>query len=165
MDIAPYRRAYFALCKSLGMSDDMRHAFNNALTRKPSTTSWTVTDWRDAVADLQRRAGQNVKPGRPRLRGRASDPERAQRVERAAPITAPQLEFISALASQIHWTTSAAAFIRARLLHPFRRDAWDGQFETLTRLEAANVITALRNWTGRNVAQPPPAVSSPEARR
>jgi hypothetical protein len=138
-DVTAYRRAYFALCKSLGLDDDLRHAYNLAQVGKSSTTKWTVSNWRAAVAELQRRAGQNVEPSRPHIRGQRSA-GRGQAV-----ITPAQLEYISRLASQITWKNSCHTFIRSRLLNQFRRDHWDGALESLTGREASNVIAVLRH--------------------
>lgn len=135
MDVTAYRKTYFALCRALAIPDDVRHEFNAAFVGKPSTTRWSVGDWRAAVAELQRRNGQNVQPSRPHLRG---GKDRA-----TASLSAAQLEYISKLAAQLTWKTSVHAFIRARLLHPFRREHWDGKIESLTAREAGNVITAL----------------------
>jgi len=209
MDCAPYRSAYFALCKSLGLDADTRHDFNRTMTGKPSTTDFTVQEWRNVVAELQRRAGQSVAPGRPRVRGRGRGrcgtapaprcgtapaprcgtapaprcgtaalgcgqegqrgahalpergahalperrahalPERGahalpERRATALPITPAQLEYLESLAETIPWRVGPAELIRARLLHPFRRAAWDGQYTSLTRQEAGNVIRVFR---------------------
>ena len=152
MDVSPYRRAYFALAKSLGLTDDMRHEFNSRLTSKASSTAWSVDDWRLAVAELQRLNGQQVRPGQPHIRGRngpRSDAPASTAGPQSNSITAAQREFIAGLAAQIKWRTAPEAFIRARLLHPFRKSAWDGKLETLTRREAESAITAfkrLANW-------------------
>ena len=141
MNVIPYRRAYFALCKKLGLDDDARHAFNEAQTGKASTTAFTVDDWRQVVAELQARAGQKVEPSRPRIRARDDDQDGI--------ISASQLEFITRLATKVTWRLGVTDWIRSRLLTPLRRANWDGRLETLFAAEARNVIAALRNWTDR----------------
>ena len=137
MDISSYRRAYFACCKALGLDDDTRHAFNYAMTGKYSTGDFSVEDWRVVLAELQRRTGANVTPGRPHVRGdRGGTP--------GGMITPAQLEFLTGLAAQITWTASPEAFIRGRLLSPARKAIWRGDFETLFRSEAAGAITAFK---------------------
>jgi len=141
MDVTPYRKAYFALCKKLGIDEDLRHDFNEAQTGNRSTKSWSVDDWRQVVAELQRRAGMNVQPGRPRIR-------RGHETEGDG-ITPGQLEFISALAAEISWSVGVTHFIRGRLLTPLRKANWDGRPETLFASEASNAIAALRNMRDR----------------
>ena len=144
MDVTAYRKAYFALCRSLGLDEDLRHEFNRSLTGRESTRAFRVQDWRDVVSELQRRAGQDVPPGRPRIRSR-----RDRGGDDGDMVTPAQLEFLSALAAQVHWRHSLYAFIRQRLLAPLRKLNWDGQLESLFRAEAANVITALKNMAAR----------------
>ena len=137
MDIGSYRRTYFALVKTLAMSDEDRHAFNHAMTGKYSTGDFTVDDWRLVVAELQRRAGQNVQPGRPHIRGqRGGTP--------GGMVTPAQLEMITTLSGRIAWTVGPEAFVKSRLLSPFRKTVWSGRWENLFRSEGATVITAFK---------------------
>lgn len=148
MDVTQYRRAYFALCRALGLDDATRRAFNLAVTGKESSTAFSVDDWRLVVSELQRRAGQPVQPGRPRIRGHGGC-----RVSGVGPdtrsLTPAQLEFVVALSEKIPWRSSPEAFVRARLLNPFRRDHWSGRWEDLTKSEAGNVITTLLHMQER----------------
>jgi len=143
MDVSAYRRTYFALVKTLGMSDEARHDFNHAQVGKYSTGDFTVSDWRLVVSKLQQLAGQNVTLGNPRMRSqRGGTPGGA--------ISPAQLEYIVALCERIAWTSSPEAFVRSRLLKPLRQSTWNGQWETLFRSEGTAVISAL----SRMAAQP-----------
>jgi hypothetical protein len=137
MDITAYRRIYFALCKRLGIDEETRHEFNRAQVGKCSTGEFVLEDWRVVTAELQRRAGQAVEPGRPRVRSRAGG-------EPGSMITAAQYECIVRLAGEIRWTVGPEAFVRSRLLAPTRKAVWNGRWESLWRSEACNVITVMR---------------------
>jgi len=113
------RKAYFALIKSLGMSEEDRHAFNLSRIGKPSTKDWTRQDWKDAVALLQALAGQDSKPGRPRLR--ADKPSEVS-VEDGAFATARQCEMLEDLCDQIDWRLGRKDGPRAYVLTHFLRD-------------------------------------------
>jgi len=143
MNVNPYRRSYFALCKRLGIDDELRHDVNFGFTGKFSTREFSVDDWRQVVAELQRRAGQDVEPSRPRIRTREED------LADDDTISAGQLEYLSALASEIPWTVGVTDWIRARMLSALRRANWNGELETLFAAEASRVITALRHWRAR----------------
>ena len=140
MDISAYRRTYFALVKTLALDDAARHDFNHAQVGKYSTGEFTTSDWRIVVAELQRRAGQNVQPGRPHIRGHGQ--------ERGGMCSPAQLEYIVGLCDKITWIASPEQFVRSRLLSPLRRETWSGQWESLFRSEAANVITVMRRMAG-----------------
>jgi hypothetical protein len=136
MDISAYRRAYFALVKTLALDDEARHDFNHAQTGKYSTGEFTVDDWRLVVSILQRMAGQNVAPGRPHIRGHGN--------EQGGMCTPAQLEQIVRMADQIAWKASPEQFVRSRLLSPLRKEIWTGRWEFLFRSEASAVIAAFR---------------------
>lgn len=142
MDITAYRKTYFALCKALGLGDEERHLFNHAQVGKYSTGDFGVNDWRVVVAELQRRNGQSVAPGKPHIRGK--------REEKGGMISPAQLERIEHLAGRIAWRTSPEAFVRARLLKPMRRDGWSGRWDALMRSEATNVITVFQRMTEKD---------------
>jgi hypothetical protein len=142
VDISAYRRTYFACCKSLGMSDDARHEFNHAQVGKYSTGDFTISDWRIVVAALQKLCGQNVAPGRPHIRGHGH--------EQGGMCTPAQLEYIVSLAEKVTWRASPEAYVKSRL-SPLRKTTWSGQWDSLFRSEAANVITALRRMAGESV--------------
>jgi hypothetical protein len=159
VDLTAYRKAYFALCRRLGLDADTRHEFNRARVGKESTVDFAVADWRDVVAELQHRVGQDVRPGRPRIRSRRDRPG-----DDGDMITPAQLEFLCSLAAQIHWRHSLYNFIRQRLLRPLRRENWDGTLETLFRGEAVNVIAALKNMARREKSgSVVPQMSDPHA--
>jgi hypothetical protein len=137
MDVSPYRRAYFALVKTLAMTDEARHDFNHRETGKWSTQEFSISDWRLVVSKLQKEAGQQVTIGRPRIRGqRGGTP--------GGMITPAQLEMIVDLAGTITWRSSPVAFVRSRLLKPLRQANWNGQWETLFRSEASAAISAFQ---------------------
>lgn len=56
------RRMYFALLKKLGVSEENRHAFNEAVVGKRSTKDWNMNDWMRAINRLKRDAGQKQEP-------------------------------------------------------------------------------------------------------
>jgi hypothetical protein len=143
MDVTQYRKTYFALLKKLGVDDELRHEFNHAQTGKWSTSEFTVDDWRLVVSELQRRAGQNVQPGQPHIRGqRGGTP--------GGMISPAQLEMLASLAGQVAWRIGPDAFVRSRLLSPARKLIWSGRYEDLFRSEAANVITAFKRMSQKS---------------
>ena len=136
------RRAYFAVIKSLGMSEDDRHAFNLAFVGKESTRNWGRRDWKDAVAELQRMAGQRSKPGRPRLR--ADKPSEVS-VEDGLFATARQCEMIEDLCDQVEWRLGREEGPRAYVLKHFLGDK---------RFELVKMRLRTEGWTAlpRDVA-------------
>jgi hypothetical protein len=145
VDISTYRRTYFALVKTLALTDDARHDFNYAQVGKYSTGDFTVSDWLIVVAECQRRAGQNVQPGRPHIRGQQGGTPGGM-------ITPAQLGMIVDLSARITWRVSAENFVRSRLLSPLRRQTWSGRWEDLFRSEATAAITAFKRMA--RAAQP-----------
>ena len=149
MDITAYRKTYFACCKALALDDDMRHDFNFAMVGKYSTGDFTVSDWRAVVAELQRRSGQDTAPGRPRIKGgslysEVRDTASGNRHPASGSMITPaQLEYLTALAGQIPWKVSSAAYIRSRL-PPLRKANWDGQLPTLFKSEANRFINTFQ---------------------
>ena len=143
MDVGQYRKAYFALCRELRIDGDTRHAFNRSMTGRESTKEFSVEQWRKVVAQLQRDAGQDVPPGRPRIRaGEGPTP--------GVMITPAQMEYMAALSSRIAWCTETpAAFIRAKFLSALRRANWDGRTESLFRSEAAMAIKVMDRMAAR----------------
>lgn len=139
MDIAPYRKTYFACARRLGLDEETRHAFNHAQTGKWSTRDFTVDDWRLVVSRLQADAGMNVQPGHPRIRGHGQ--------EFGGMISPAQLELVTALVDRITWRYSAVSFVRSRLLSQFRKASWSGRWEDLFRSEATAAISAMRRMT------------------
>lgn len=144
MDVSAYRRAYFALVKSLGLSDEARHDFNHVQTGKWSTSEFSVDNWRLVVSKLQHDAGQDVQPGRPHIRGHGS--------EQGGMCTPAQLEAIVRMADQVTWYVSPEHFVRSRLLPPLRKETWDGRWESLFRSEASHVIAAFRRMASHRHA-------------
>ena len=109
MDATRYRRAYFALVKSLELDDDERHGLNLRLTRHENTTDFTEADWRVVVAELQRLSGRKgVEDARPHLRTRHSP--LATRHSAPYPLdsaaTPEQVVLIEDLAREITWRES-----------------------------------------------------------
>jgi len=137
------RRAYFALCRQMQMSETYRHRFNEHWTGKPSTKDFTLIDWNLVVGRLQQMNGQGATPGKPRIR---SDPP--PKLGDDPPgfefATSSQVATIEALVERIIWRRSAGAFVRSRVLSPLRQGTWDGAWETLSRAEATAVILALQ---------------------
>ena len=131
------RHAYFALCKSLGMSEEDRHAFNLAFVGKESTRNWGRRDWKNAVAELQRLAGQRSKPGRPRLR--ADEPSEVS-VEDGMFATARQCEMIEDLCDQVEWRVGREDGPRAYVLKHFLQDK---KFELVKKRMGTEGWTAL----------------------
>jgi len=131
------RRAYFALCKSLGMSEEDRHAFNLAFIGLESTKSWGRTEWKEAVAELQRLAGQRSKPGRPRLR---ADKPSEVTVEDGLFATARQCEMIQDLCDQVEWRVGRQDGPRAYVLKHFLQDK---KFELVKKRMGTEGWTAL----------------------
>jgi hypothetical protein len=144
--IGKLRRAYRALCAGLGMDEETRHAMNRSVCGFDSSTHFSLTDWRDVVAFLQRQAGQDVQPGRPHIRSGRSDMSNPSDGWRA---TAAQVALIEQLASNIHWRVSLAAFIRGRVLPlPVRNVRWSGRLADLSQAEATQTIIVLRRMLG-----------------
>lgn len=137
MEVSQYRRAYFAMANSLGMDSAARHEFNNAQTGKSSSSGFSVDDWRLVVSRLQQLTGQNVRLGNPRIRSQRDGTPGEM-------ITPAQLGMIVDLAARVVWHSSPEAFVRARLLSPMRRAAWDGAWEGLFRAEATACISAFQ---------------------
>ena len=131
------RRAYFALCKSLGMSEEDRHAFNLAFIGLESTKSWGRTEWKEAVAELQRLAGQRSKPGRPRLR---ADKPSEVTVEDGLFATARQCEMIQDLCDQVEWRVGRQDGPRAYVLKHFLQNK---QYELVKKRMGKEAWTAL----------------------
>ncbi len=148
-EISHLRRAYFALCRELGIDDDARHALNNSLTGKSSAKDFTPDDWNAVVADLQRQNGQASQPGRPRLRSRRPPSSSPESSDRFQPITDAQIATINRLSERITWRTSAQMFVRKRVLVPMRQLGWDGNISSLSRGEATSVILALSKLASR----------------
>ena len=149
-EINKLRRTYFACCKSLGIGDETRHELNAEWTvseqwprGKESTRKWTISEWRNVVAELQRQCGMEVTPGRPRVRMAGTD---AQSPEMA---TGAQCAAIDELVASVHWRNSAESFVRQRLLVPLRGANWDGRWESLFKGEATKVILVLRKMARR----------------
>jgi hypothetical protein len=143
MDISAYRRTYFALVKTLALTDDARHDFNHAQVGKYSTSEFSVSDWRLVVSRLQQLAGQDVTLGNPRMSSQRDGTPGGM-------ISPAQLEYLASLCARIAWQASATAFIRSRVLAsaPLRQANWNGQLETLFRSEASAAITAMRRMAG-----------------
>ena len=137
------RRAYFALCRKLGLDEAARHAMNAARTGKTSTRDFTQADWKEVVGFLQAEAGMDAAPGRPRLRrsGAGTSTAREAESELATPAQVGTLEGLSA---RVLWRTTPAHFVRARVLAPVRKLIWDGRWEMLFRDEATKAILALQ---------------------
>ena len=98
--IQKLRRTYFALCKELGLGDDLRHEFTEAVTGKESTKDWLPADWRRAIAGLQHDAGvPGVDPdGPPHLRAEGPEDERD-----GVWATQRQAALVETIASEINW--------------------------------------------------------------
>ena len=148
------RRAYFALCRELGLDDAMRRAFNERVADgRRSTREFRLTDWRNAVAELQRLNGQETEPGRPRIRNRGAGVGPGSTVPGTPggfdAATAAQVETIESLERRIAWRKSAVAFVRARVLVPLRQMRWSGAWSGLARDEATKVILAMQKMAGR----------------
>ncbi len=94
------RRAYFALVKELGMSEENRRDLNERETEKRSSKDFTRAEWKRVVAELQRINGQDVQPGRPRLK--ADKPEDLT-PEDGLFATERQCALIEDLCDQIEW--------------------------------------------------------------
>ena len=95
--IAKMRRTFFALIKELGVNEDSRHAFCEALTGKSSTRDWVPADWRQAVAALQRDAGVH-NDDHPHLRAEGPEDERD-----GVWATSRQAALVEAIAAEINW--------------------------------------------------------------
>ena len=163
------RRAYFALCKGQGMSEEDRHAWNAAFVGIESTRGWDRQNWKDAVSELQRMAGQGAKPGKPRLRS-----ERGRQVAEEAGdwATWEQCELIEALCDGIGWwggrEKGPVEYVCAHFLagpaDELRRVLLTGHSGTarwrkLTRGEASGLIQALRRMKRYYPAQPEATVA------
>jgi hypothetical protein len=141
VDTSQYRRTYFALVKTLAMSDEARHEFNFRETGKYSTSEFAVDDWRLVVSRLQILAGQPVKLGNPRIRSqRGGTP--------GSMITPAQLGVLVDLVDRVAWRFSAVSFVRSRLLSPLRQSSWSGRWEDLFRSEATAAISAMQRMAG-----------------
>jgi len=153
---AKYRRTYFAVCKALGMSEADRHVFNASHVGKESTREWTGQEFDQAVAELQRMAGQHNNPHAHVRAERESD----MATEPGDWATDEQCALIEALCDEIEWKAGRengpVAFVskrffdgeenilRRRLLQEGRgMDRW----KCLTRQETSGVILALEAMT------------------
>ena len=147
-----YRKAYFALVRELGLTDDERHELNRSMTGHESTGRFDEADWRDVVAELQRLNGQETRPGRPRLKlprpQVEDDMEDAFGSEGlpATAATAAQVRMIGDLARQIDWRAANGLelLIRRRVLHEASDRTWHGELTTLDRGEASLTIRILQ---------------------
>jgi len=104
ISIHHYRRAYFAMCRALGLDGDARHDYNEALTGHRSTTEFDEADWRTMTSELQALTGRpGVIPGQPHLRHDVPDglPELPYPLDEAA--TPRQVAAIHALRDRIAW--------------------------------------------------------------
>jgi len=149
-EIGKLRRTYFACAKRLGMDANTRHAFNLSVTsRTDSTKRFQLSDWRDAVAELQTQCGRpNVAPGRPHLKAAPLDLD----PDAGDAITANQVGYIEQLAQRIHWRKTGdwradlGAWIRNRMMAKMPTWAlnWSGKLEELPREFATNLILGLQ---------------------
>jgi len=150
---AKLRRAYFALAKSFGMSEEDRHAWNQSRVGKESTRAWSYQDWKDAVAALQLMAGQGAAPGRPRLKAEKG----VDAVESGDFATERQCELIETLCDQVAWRLGREHGPRAYVVKHFLADAryalvkarlgeaeGPARWRRLPRLVARDLIIALR---------------------
>lgn len=150
--VAHYRRAYFSLCRELGLDEAARHEFNEAWTGKPSTRDFGLLDWKQTIGELQRLNGQDALPGSPRIRHQPAPPDSSDPSDPSDPPDIPstewatiaQIEAIESLSARILWRESAAAFVRARILPPLRQMRWDGAWSGLSKSEASHAIIVLR---------------------
>jgi len=148
-EIAKLRRCYFACCHTLGLDEDTRHAFNDSFIGLRSTRKWSLTNWRTAVAELQRTCGlEGVEAGQPHLRRMTND--ESPMTDTGDWATAAQVWRIERLAEQIHWRAAGGLqlWIRKRMLaaSPTMSTNWSGKLKELPRETASHIITGLRRW-------------------
>ena len=152
---AKHRRAYFALVRELGLSEEDRHNFNEQQTGKRSSKKFSRQDWKDVVAEMQRLNGQDTQPGRPRLK---TEHPLDIAAESGDWCTGPQCALIEHLADEIEWRVGRhagpASFVGKRVFmgeeSELRRQIlWKTKgperWRCLTRVEAGEFILALRN--------------------
>jgi len=151
--IAHYRRAWFALVREAGILPEDRHAVQEEITGKASTTDWTPADWDRAIATLQRDLGQHndrrahVREDRPR--GLAEQP--------GTWCSPAQATYVADLVDRIDWTVGPVAYVcrhllagpekalrRARLRAARDQGQWGAAlWAHLTRQEASDLVRAL----------------------
>ena len=158
--IPKLRRTLFALYKHLGIAEDMRHDVQFAHTGKASLRDWTPADYDQAIAALQRAAGQHRDE-----RAHVREDRTSARQERPGWATREQAAYIEDLCDRIEWTrgrrdgprlyaaTTILAGDRKALRRARLKDAYDGEaarsdrlcaWLDLTRQEASDLIKALR---------------------
>ena len=145
-EIAKLHRCYFACIRTLGLDDDTRHDFNDSFIGLQSTTKWLLTNWRQAVAELQRMCGlKGVEPGQPHIKAGTPDEDDDGRWA-----TAGQVAYIERLVGQIHWRAEGGLelWIRKRMLarSPTFSANWSGKLEELPRDVATHCILGLQRW-------------------
>lgn len=121
--IAKQRRAWFALLKEVGITDEDRHDVQEAHTGKRSLREWMPRDYDQAIAALQRAAGQHndrhahVREDRPPgchpESGSGRPKDLAVHAHNDGWATPAQAAYIEDLCDQIEWKTG-------RQLGPYR---------------------------------------------
>lgn len=153
---AKCHRTWFALVREAGILPEDRHAVQEEITGQASTKDWTKSDYRRAIAQIQRDLGQHSDPHahikEDRTHGVADTP--------GTWATPQQADYIADLVDRIEWRVGPVAYVCQHLLagdtmalrrESLKRAAEHGSgpplWSHLTREEASDLIKALRKMT------------------